>query len=271
MAADIFAGTTVLITGASRGIGAAFAQILAGWGAKLVLAARTEADLRYIAHRCEERGARVRTVIADLSDPATPAALLAGLEGDGVTVDHLINNAGIGPFGRASDIPLDRQLNAIEVNVRAATELALRLLPGMVARRRGGILNVASTAAFQGMPFMSVYSGTKAYLLTWGEAIWRELRGTGVRCCTLCPGPTDTDFFEANGLRVDVPTALFQEPEQVAWLGLNAYLKDRSHIVPGMTNLVGSLAVRLSPRRWATKVSGGYAKPRDEAPGTVTP
>jgi short-subunit dehydrogenase len=270
MAAAIFEGSTVLITGASRGIGAAFAQILSQWRPRLVLVARTGEDLQHTADRCVEQGATVRTVIADLRVPSTPATVLAALEADGITVDHLINNAGIGPFGRASDIPVERQLEAIQVNVCAATELALLLLPGMVDRRRGGILNVASTAAFQGVPFMSVYGGTKAFLLTWGEAIWRELRGTGVRCCTLCPGPTDTDFFEANGLRADVPPALFQNPDQVALLGLNAYIKDRSHIVSGATNMVGSLAVRLSPRRWATKVSSGYAKPRDDMDTSTT-
>jgi len=233
----LFRDSTALITGASRGIGAAFAKILSTWGTDLVLVARSEDDLGGVAERAEAE------------------------DQDGIMVDHLINNAGIGPFGSAIVVPLEQQLSAIQVNVVASTELTLRLLPGMVERGRGGILNVASTAAFQGMPHMSVYGGSKSYILSWSEAIWRELRGTGVRCCTVCPGPTETDFFEANGFRIDIPPALFQSAEKVALLGLNAYIKDRSHAVSGLTNRVGSLAVRFSPRTLATRIAGTYAKP----------
>lgn len=261
MTADPFANTTALITGASRGIGASFADILARWKANLVLVARNEDDLAGVAARAEAEGVRVWVMRGDLRDAGEPAALVARLDREGVTVDHLINNAGIGPFGNAVDISVERHLAAIQVNVVAPTELTLRLLPAMIDRGRGGVLNVASTAAFQGMPHMSVYGGSKSYILSWSEAIWRELRGTGVRCCTLCPGPTDTEFFEANGFRVDIPLALFQSAEQVALIGLNAYIKDRSHAVSGLTNAVGSLAVRFSPRTLATRIAGAYAKP----------
>jgi short-subunit dehydrogenase len=259
---SLFTHSTALITGASRGIGAAFADILSTWGANLVLVARNEADLTDVAGKAEARGARVHVIASDLRDAGTPVALVERLDRDGITIDHLINNAGIGPFGNAAAVPIERQLATIQVNVIATTELTLRLLPGMLERARGGILNVASTAAFQGMPHMSVYGGSKSYILNWSEAIWRELRGTGVRCCTVVPGPTDTDFFEANEFRIDIPSALFQSAEQVALLGLNAYIKDRSHAVSGLTNRAGSLAVRFSPRILATRIAGTYAKPR---------
>lgn len=257
----LFRDSTALITGASRGIGAAFAKILSTWGTDLVLVARSEDGLGGVAERAEAEGVRVRFIASDLRDAGAPLALVERLDQDGIMVDHLINNAGIGPFGSAIVVPLEQQLSAIQVNVVASTELTLRLLPGMVERGRGGILNVASTAAFQGMPHMSVYGGSKSYILSWSEAIWRELRGTGVRCCTVCPGPTETDFFEANGFRIDIPPALFQSAEKVALLGLNAYIKDRSHAVSGLTNKVGSLAVRFSPRTLATRIAGTYAKP----------
>jgi short-subunit dehydrogenase len=242
---SLFTHTTALITGASRGIGAAFAEILSTWGTDLVLVARNEEDLTDVAGKAKANGVR----------------LVERLDRDGVTIDHLINNAGIGPFGNAAAVPVEQQLSTIQVNVVATTELTLRLLPGMIERARGGILNVASTAAFQGMPHMSVYGGSKSYILSWSEAIWRELRGTGVRCCSVCPGPTETEFFEANGFRIDIPPVLFQAPERVALLGLNAYIKDQSHAVSGLTNRVGSLAVRFSPRTLATRIAGTYAKP----------
>jgi len=258
---SLFNGTTAVITGASRGIGAAFADILSSWGANLVLTARTTDDLTSVAKRAQVHGHSVDVVTMDLRDPTAPAGLIERLDRDGITVDHLINNAGIGPFGNAGEVSLNQQLETIQVNLTAVVEMTLRLLPGMIARGRGGVLNVSSTAAFQGMPHMSTYGGTKAFLVNWGEAIWRELRDTGVRCCTLCPGPTETDFFEANGFRVDIPSALFQAPDTVALIGLNAYIKDQSVAVAGLTNRVSSMAVRLSPRTLATRVAGIYAKP----------
>ena len=257
----VFQDSTALITGASRGIGAAFSDILSTWGTDLVLVARNEADLAGVAARAEAQGVRVRVIASDLRDAGAPAALVKQLDREGITIDHLINNAGIGPFGNAAVVPVEQQLSAIQVNIVASTELTLRLLPGMVERGRGGILNVASTAAFQGMPHMSVYGGSKSYILSWSEAIWRELRGTGVRCCSVCPGPTETEFFEANGFRIDIPPVLFQSAERVALRGLNAYIKDRSHAVSGLTNRIGSLAVRFSPRTLATRIAGTYAKP----------
>ena len=155
---SIFAGTTVLITGASRGIGAAFAAELAASGARLVLLARDTQRLAGVAERARAAGAVVDTVRLDLTAPGAVASLPEELAGRGITVDHLINNAGIGLVGRGDEADLAAQLRVLDLDVRVVTELALRLLPGMVARGRGGILNVASLGAFQGLPWLSTPS-----------------------------------------------------------------------------------------------------------------
>ncbi|HOX20535.1 MAG TPA: SDR family NAD(P)-dependent oxidoreductase, partial [Gemmatimonadales bacterium] len=169
--ASIFAGTTVLITGASRGIGAAFAAELAGRGARLVLVARDAERLAAVAESARAAGAAVEMVRLDLTGEGAVAGLVDELAGRGITVDHLINNAGIGLVGRGDEADLSAQLRVLDLDVRVVTELALRLLPGMVARRRGGILNVASLGAFQGLPWLSTYGGSKAYVLGWSEAL----------------------------------------------------------------------------------------------------
>ncbi|MBK7717399.1 MAG: SDR family NAD(P)-dependent oxidoreductase [Gemmatimonadetes bacterium] len=197
---DLFRDTTVLITGASRGIGAAFARLLAPRGARLLLVARHVADLERVAASVRQLGGSAEVFPADLAPAEAPARLATAVAARGFTVDHLINNAGIGPQGRFQDLPVTAQLPVIDVNVRAVTALAGLFLPGMVARRRGGILNVASTAAWQGLTWLPVYSGSKAYVITWSEATWGGLRGTGVRCCCVSPGPVDTPFLRLHRL-----------------------------------------------------------------------
>jgi len=258
----LFKGTTVLITGASSGIGAAFAGELAPTGARLVLTGRDTARLGEVAERARSRGATVVAIALDLGAPGGVATLLRRLEADGIVVDHLVNNAGFGVQGRAVDTPVERQLAVIDLNIRASTELALRLLPGMVARRRGGILNIASLAAFQGMPRLSGYAGTKAYLLTWSEALHHELRGTGVRCTCLCPGPVDTRFFDSAAM--GRPPALFtmQPPAAVARAGLRAYAKDASHGTSGPLPWLLALLAQISPRRLNVMVAAAYTRPR---------
>ena len=221
--ADLFSGTTALITGGSRGIGAAFAELLAERGAALALVARDRAALEGVARRVGRHGGRVELLPTDLADPAAPAMIERELAARGMVVDHLINNAGIGVNERFPDSAAERHLRVIDVNLRAPTELAARFLPGMVNRRRGGVLNVASTAAFQGLVWLPVYSATKAYLLVWNEAVWVGLRGTGVRFCCLCPGPVDTTWFEANQVSFRPPRGVAQSADAVARAGLRAY------------------------------------------------
>lgn len=257
----LFADSTVLITGASSGIGAAMARELAPTGARLVLTARDAPRLEVVANGARAGGATVDTILADLTVPDAVETLLDTMAQRGIQVDHLMNNAGFGTHGRGVDVPVEAQLGVLHLNVRAATELALRLLPGMIARRRGGVLNVASTAAFQGLAWMSVYAGSKAYLLTWSEALHVELRGSGVRCCCLCPGPVRSGFFEAAAMSPP-PGVLLQSAPAAARAGLRGYRKNASHVISGPVPRAGAWLTRLLPRALVARVAAGYAAPR---------
>jgi len=255
---DLFRGTTALVTGASRGIGARFAEALARRGANLVLVARTAADLEQVAASARAHGGKVDVYPADLGAADAAAALVRWLEDRGIAVDHLVNNAGIGPHGHFADAPPGRQVETVELNVRAVTELASRLLPGMVARRRGGILNVASTAAFQGLAWLPVYAATKAYIVTWSEGVWASLRGTGVRCACLCPGPVDTPFFDHNEHAIRPPQFLMQSAERVAAIGLRAYERDRCLVISSWLFALAAWSVRLMPRSVVARFGALY-------------
>lgn len=261
MSSALFRDSTVLITGASGGLGAAMAGQLAASGARLALTGRDEVRLGRAAAAARSGGAAVETIAADLASPGGVTALLERLDARGLVVDHLVNNAGVGVQGRGDTAPLADQLRVIDVNVRAATELALRLLPGMVARGRGGILNIASAAAFQGLPGLSVYSASKAYILTWSEALHHELRGTGVRCTCLCPGPVDTAFFETAGMGRPPRLYAMQSPVSVARAGLRAYRRNASHAMPGPVARAGAWLTRFAPRALSTRVAAGYTRP----------
>ncbi|MBL8977005.1 MAG: SDR family NAD(P)-dependent oxidoreductase [Gemmatimonadetes bacterium] len=258
---ELFRDTTVLITGASRGIGAAFARLLAARGARLLLVARHAADLEAVAAAARQLGARADILPCDLADPAIPARLAGQLEARGLVVDHLINNAGVGPQGRFADLPVERHLPVIDVNIRAVTELTGRLLPGMIARRRGGVLNVASTAAWQGLMWLPVYSASKAFVVTWSEAVWVSLRGSGVRCCCVSPGPVDTPFFDANDLTARPPAWLMQSAETVAERALRAYARDDCHLLPFLPFRLAAWSTRLVPRALAARFGARYAAP----------
>lgn len=258
---DPWRGSTALITGASRGIGAAIAGQLAARGADLVLVARNEATLLPVAERCRALGRSVHVLPTDLEDPATPARLVAELEQRGVTIDHLVNNAGIGPNGLFQQDGPEHHLPTVAVNVRAVVDLSARLLPGMVARRRGGLLNIASTSAWQGLQWLPVYSASKAFVLTWSEATWAGLRGTGVRCTCVSPGPVDTGFFVANRLEVSVPRWAMQSAEVVARRAIAAYERDRCHTITYLPFRLLAWGTRLAPRWLAARFGGWYAAP----------
>lgn len=258
----LFADTTVLITGASGGLGAAFAAQLAPTGARLFLTARRPGQLDAVAARARAAGAIVEVLRVDLTASGAVASLVAELEARGVGIDHLINNAGIGLVGRGDATPVEEQLRVVDLNVRAATELALRLLPGMVTRRRGGVLNVASIGAFQGLPWLSTYGGSKAYVLGWSEALHVELRGTGVRCTCLCPGPVDTGWFAAAHLDSPPFHAVMQDADAVARAGLRGYARNRSHVMSGPLARAAAWLTRAVPRAVAARAATSFAKPR---------
>ena len=246
-----------LITGASMGLGAEFARLLASEGYDLVLTARNGARLASIQKEIEGlHGARVHVIVADLGDSRAPITIHEQVRAAGIEVDVLVNNAGFGQYGMFSESNLDTELNMIQVNVTALVHLTKLFLRDMVARRRGRIVNVASTAGFQPGPLQPVYYATKAFVLSFSEAIANELKGTGVTVTALCPGPTPTGFQEranvgrVRGLRMMMRVS----PEDVVRAGYRGMLKGAPVVIPGALNNVLVFLLRLAPRRAVTAV-----------------
>ena len=245
-----------LVTGASAGIGRELADILAREGHDLVLVARREPELTALAAELKERyGADSRVVAADLSKARTAQTIVKEL-GPDAHVDVLVNNAGFGGHGKFWERNRDEDLRQIAVNVTALTELTRLLLPGMVERHRGRILNVASTAAFQPGPFMAVYYATKAYVLSFSEALSSELAGTGVTVTALCPGVTETEFQKVAGVEhVPLTTGpLSMSAKTVAEAAYKGMSQGKRLVVPGVHNKIGAASVRLAPRGVILKV-----------------
>jgi len=256
---DLWRGTTALITGASRGIGAAFARLLAERGVNLVLVARGAEALEQVATEARARGVTAVAMPLDLADPTAPSRLVEMLNAQTIVVDHLINNAGVGSHGEFQSVPAERHLPTIDVNIRAVTDLTARLLPGMIERRRGGVINIASTAAWQGLKWLPVYAASKAYVVNFSEGLWVTLRGTGVRCVCVSPGPVDTPFFDANDLTSRPPKWLMQSAETVAARGLRAYERDDCHTITFLPFRLGAWGTRLAPRALAARLGAFYA------------
>jgi short-subunit dehydrogenase len=248
---------TALITGASSGIGLELARIFAANKHGVVLVARNEGKLRELARECEASGVRAHVVPADLAKPDAARSILEAVERLGLEIDILVNNAGFGVYGRFVDTPLATELESIQVNVVALTDLTKRFLPGMVARRRGRILNVASTAGFLPGPLMAVYYATKAYVLSFTEALAEELHGTGVTATALCPGPTVTEFQKHAGME-DTPLFsgfLVSDAATVAGAGYEGAMRGKRVVVPGFANRVLSFGARMGPRRLSTSIA----------------
>jgi len=256
---------TALITGASAGIGLSFARVFAEHGFNLVLTARREDRLQAIAAGlAQQYGVGVRTIAADLADPDAPKRMTDELTEAGIAVDVLVNNAGFGLYGPFTDTAWDTELQMLRVNIVALTALTKLLLPGMVARRYGRILNVGSTAAFQPGPLMAVYYATKAYVLSFSEALANELAGSGVTVTALCPGPTASEFQSAAQLEKSrlVGFLRMQTSDEVARAGYEALMKGKPVVVPGLTNWLGSQSPRFFPRRWVTAIVRRMQDPR---------
>ncbi len=246
-----------LVTGASGGIGLALARGLARDGHDLLLVGRREAALREVgAEIARAHGVVTEALRADLSAPGAAARLAEEVARRGRAVDVLVNNAGSGTFGPFADGDAESDRATIELNVTALTELTRRLLPPMLARRRGAILLVASTAAFQPGPLMAVYYATKAYVLSFGEALSNELEASGVTVTILCPGPTDTGFQAAA--RMDVSKARragwLMTAESVADSGLRALRRGKRLAVPGLANRLLVASLRVTPRAVVLRV-----------------
>jgi uncharacterized protein len=241
-------GKTTLVTGASSGIGAAFATALASRGSRLVLVARREDRLRQLAESLPAAPTGAHEVIAaDLTQDGACQRIAGELRERGIAVDALVNNAGFATHGLFADTDAGRLSDEVELNVASLVRLTRLLAPGMVERRQGVVVNVASTAAFQPVPYMAVYGATKAFVLSFSEALWGELRPAGVQVLALCPGATETEFFGIAGEAASVGRR--QAPEQVVATALRALDRDAPAVVSGRVNAVTAFAPRLLPRR----------------------
>jgi uncharacterized protein len=245
-------GSTTLITGASSGIGEEFATQLAALGHNVFLVARREDRLRGLVEKLSAAHVvRAEFAVADLANADEVAALPAKVAEKGLDVEVLVNNAG---FSTVGDVHLnpDRQLGMIQVNVEALVALSSAFLPRMVERGRGAIVNVASMAAFGPIPAQAVYAATKAFVLSYSEAVATELKGTGVTMTALCPGPVETEFVEAAGFKKSKddmgPGFVWATAEDVAAAGIEGAEKGKRVVVPGMANRAVSIATQHTPR-----------------------
>lgn len=249
-----------LVTGASSGIGAALADRFAQSGHDLIVVARRADRLESLAARIRDRdGIEVTPITADLSAPDAAASLAARLDADGHRPDVLVNNAGFGRHGRVDRTPAEDLASMVRLNVGTLADLTRRLLPAMIERRRGGVMNVASTAAFQAGPGMTVYFATKAFVLSFSEGLAHELRGTGVRCCCLCPGPTETEFGEAAGMSgmVELPAGAMTT-DAVCDIAMRGWRRGDAIIVPGMVNRFGTILPRFVPRPLVRRLAAHF-------------
>jgi short-subunit dehydrogenase len=246
------------IAGSLSGIGLELARCFATDGSRLVLVARNTAALEKLAGDLRrDHHVEVVVLTADLSRPETPGKISSELQGRGVVMDILVNNAGFGAHGRFTELPLQRQLEIIQVNLTALTELTGRFLPGMIERKRGGVLNVASVAGFVPGPGMAIYYATKAFVLSFTEALAAELAHTGVTISAVCPGPTATNFGEVaqfdkerQAIRVPGMTA-----RAVAIQGHRAFRKGRVVAVTGIQNRLVVFLAWLMPRSWVRTIA----------------
>lgn len=241
-------GSWVLVTGASSGIGEALARALAARPHPVLLAARSRERLESLAAELSAaHGVDVRAVPCDLSDPEGPRHLFEVTEGAGLAVDLLVNNAGFGLSGAAADLPLDRTMEMLRVNVSALTELTQRFLPAMRARRHGRILNVASTIGFVPAPYFASYAATKAYVLSYTTALREEVEADGVVVACLCPGYTRTRFFGVAGMRPPGGMMMLS-PEEVADAALAGLERGTAVVVPNPLDRIWIASTRLLPR-----------------------
>lgn len=257
--------TTVLITGASSGIGYELAKLFARDHNNLILIARSADKLAQIATELQAHGVTVKTIALDLAQPPAPKFLFDQLQREGIPVDILVNNAGFGVYGEFVHMPEAEILGQVDLNITALTELTRLFLPAMVQRRSGRIMNVASTAGFQPGPLMAVYYATKAYVISFSEAIANELRHSGVTVTCFCPGATHTGFAQRAGTE---KSRLFKQlgamsAEKVALDGYRAVMEGRTLAISGAHNWLVAESTRFAPRKMVTAVSRWVAEKVD--------
>lgn len=258
-----YADRWALVTGASSGIGAEFARQLAARGMHLVLVARREDRLKELAEELDTRhGTRCEVIVADLSVPEESQRLFDEVVSRKIEVELLINNAGFGYVGTVDDAEPQRMMEMTRLNIGALTELTYLFLPAMLDRQHGGIINVASVAAFQPVAYMPVYSASKAFVLHFSEALWAECRDRSVVIQALCPGTTATEFFDVAGASGWLKKQRSHTSAYVVRKSIRGLDKGRQYVVPGFLNLVLSLSVRLARRKMVVLQSMRFFRPR---------
>jgi len=255
------ANTTVAITGASSGIGAEIARCLAAKGFSTTLIARRTDRLETLAAELRDKhGVASTTLACDVSDRAQRLALVESLNA-GPTVVGLVNNAGFGTFGHVASADADREREMVAVNIEAVHDLTIRLLPGMVERGEGAILNTGSTAGAQPLPNMATYAASKAFVIAFSEGLSAELAGTGVSCTVLCPGPVKTEFADvagSAGLEDSMPSIAVVGASEVARQAVEGMLKGTRTVTPGFANRLTAIAARIAPRSLVLPIAAKY-------------
>src|SRR6266702_1119512 len=260
-----YTGKTALITGASSGIGEAFAHSLAARGMHLVLVARLADKLRALAQALsEQHGIRADVVPADLCRAGAVQEVYRRTQTLGVAVDLLVNNAGFGTYGGFDTLAQEREHGEIMLNVTALVDLTHAFVPAMVERKAGGVINVASMAAFQPMPYQAVYGSAKAFVLSFSLALWAEYRKRGVRVVALCPGPTATNFFTVLEAPEMPVMGRMHTPEAVVLAGLRALDERRPYAVEGRRNAFGAQLTHMTPLALTARVFERVMRPRKQ-------
>ena len=257
----VYQEKTALITGASSGIGYAFAHALAVRHMNVVLVARSEERLRSLATELSRQyHVRAEVIVADLSQEHAALSLQREVEQRGLVIDLLINNAGFAINGFFETIAPERDHQQVKVDVTTVVDMTHAFVPSMVARGEGAIINIASTAGFQPLPYMAVYGASKAFVLSFSQALSEEYRGHGLRVLALCPGATETPFFDLAGEAASV--GVRRTPEQVVATGLLALERGQSIVVDGRANALLAFAPRLLPRWLVARIAGQSVRPR---------
>ena len=255
-----FQGKWALVTGASSGIGAALARELAAHGAKLILTARRKDRLDSLAAEFAARGTEARILVADLNDPAAPQQIFDATEGAGLTVDILVNNAGLGQYGAFYATDAEQELSQVRVNCEAVVRLSRLFVPRMVERRRGWVLIVASTASFQPIPYLTTYAATKVFDRFFALGLAAEVARFGVKVTALCPGPTESEFFEVA--RASAFKRGVQATPAVARLAISALVRGQRTIIPAASGRFTAFLVRFLPVGLITRVIEKAARPK---------
>ncbi len=254
-------GLHAVVTGASSGLGEEFARQLAARGLRLTLTARTRSKLETLASELSARhGVDVAVVVADLGSSGGPEGLCRDVDALGTAVDVLINNAGFGSAGPLVSADGERQAAMVRLNCESVVTLTHHFLPGMVERRRGGVVQVASTAGHQPMPFMATYGASKAFVLSFSTALSEELRGSGVTVTALCPGPVPTGFQQVAGITPGMERVAALSPKDTVRRALEGFCSGHDVVVPGTINRVQTTVSKLAPRRAVTAFLAGAMK-----------